>query len=241
MERHIPPPSHPRYQSLLVRERLHAGIVSPHGLFAHGRGEALDYLLGERTTPAAQRSIDAAAAALLLARRPVLSINGNVAALVPEEVIALGRVANARLEVNLFYRTEERVGRIIEHLRDHGAMEVLGADPDSRIPGLDHDRGQCTSEGIGAADVVLVPLEDGDRTQALVAMGKQVITIDLNPLSRTAQAAHVTIVDNIVRALPALSVATERLRLSGTALDVRSHYDNAATIAEQLSSLRRGV
>lgn len=49
-----------------------------------------------------------------------------------------------------------------------------------------------------------MPLEDGDRTEALVRMGKRVVTIDLNPLSRTAVAAHVTIVDNLVRAMPAL-------------------------------------
>jgi 4-phosphopantoate--beta-alanine ligase len=33
-------------------------------------------------------------------------------------------------------------------------------------------------------------------------MGKLVITIDLNPLSRTAEAANITIVDNVVRAIP---------------------------------------
>ena len=31
------------------------------------------------------------------------------------------------------------------------------------------------------ADTVLVPLEDGDRTEALVKMGKTVVAIDLNP------------------------------------------------------------
>ena len=33
-------------------------------------------------------------------------------------------------------------------------------------------------------------------------MGKTVITIDLNPLSRTAQTATITIVDNVIRAIP---------------------------------------
>jgi 4-phosphopantoate--beta-alanine ligase len=33
-------------------------------------------------------------------------------------------------------------------------------------------------------------------------MGKTVLTVDLNPLSRTSQTADVTIVDNLVRALP---------------------------------------
>ena len=51
----------------------------------------------------------------------------------------------------------------------------------------------------------LRPLEDGDRCEALVKMGKKVITIDLNPLSRTAQTAHITIVDELTRCLPLLS------------------------------------
>ena len=49
---------------------------------------------------------------------------------------------------------------------------------------------------------MLVPLEDGDRCQALKNMGKQVITVDLNPLSRTAKTADITIVDNVTRAIP---------------------------------------
>ena len=63
------------------------------------------------------------------------------------------------------------------------------------------------AQGIGEADVVLVPLEDGDRCQALKAMGKTVVTVDLNPLSRTAKAADVTVVDELTRALPFLSAA----------------------------------
>ncbi len=245
MEGHLPPPSHPRYQSLVIRERLvagmAAGIVAPQGLLAHGRGEAFDYLLGEQTTDAARRSIDAAAAMLVLARHPVLSVNGNVAALVPKEIVALSRAVPAPLEVNLFYRTEQRVAAIIAHLQAHGAATVLGADPDSRIPGLDHDRGLCTAAGIGSADVVLVPLEDGDRTAALVAAGKRVITIDLNPLSRTAQTAHVTIVDNIVRAVPSLEESVHRLRSDPTSAQaIVARYDNAAMAREQLRRIRSG-
>ncbi len=45
---------HPRYRSLVVRERMsdlvREGVVAPTGLIAHGRGEAFDYLLGERTS-----------------------------------------------------------------------------------------------------------------------------------------------------------------------------------------------
>ncbi|RLF41540.1 MAG: hypothetical protein DRN18_03680, partial [Thermoplasmata archaeon] len=79
---------------------------------------------------------------------------------------------------------------------------VLGENPDARIEGIDHPRGLCCKDGIYGADVVLVPLEDGDRCEALVKMGKKVIAIDLNPLSRTSRSATITIVDNVVRALP---------------------------------------
>ena len=45
----------------------------------------------------------------------------------------------------------------------------------------------------------MVPLEDGDRCEALVAMGKTVIVIDLNPLSRSAKMGSITIVDELTR------------------------------------------
>jgi 4-phosphopantoate--beta-alanine ligase len=38
-------------------------------------------------------------------------------------------------------------------------------------------------------------------------MGKKVITIDLNPLSRTARSATLTIVDELTRALPQITKA----------------------------------
>ena len=39
-----------------------------------------------------------------------------------------------------------------------------------------------------------------DRAQALIAMGKKVISIDINPLSRTSRVATVPICDEISRA-----------------------------------------
>ena len=178
-----------------------SGITSVKGLIAQGRGEAFDYLIGECTTPSARAAERVAAAMLLLARTPVISVNGNAAALVPDELVELSILLDAPLEVNLFYKTEERVLKIIEHLKAHGARRVLGANPDASIPGLSSERGRVCSEGIYSADVVFVPLEDGDRCEALVAMGKQVIAVDLNPLSRTARCATVPVVDNITRAV----------------------------------------
>ena len=200
------PKSHPRYLSLKTREKIsnamRKGITHETGLIAHGRGEAFDYLIGEKTMPYADDAERTAAAALLIAKNPVLSINGNVVALSPRECVSLAKAIPAKLEVNLFHRTKERIDKIAMELKKNGAKEIYGKKADANIPGLNHDRGLCDSDGIFSADVVLVPLEDGDRCQALKRMNKTVIAIDLNPLSRTARTANITIVDNVIRAIP---------------------------------------
>jgi len=210
------PKTHPRYASLVRREALvrawRRGIVVPEGLIAHGRGEAWDYLFGEGTSAPALVAEKAAAALLVRAKRPVISVNGNVAALAPKEVARIARAVPARIEVNLFHRTEARVKRIVAVLQRAGATDVLGPKPDARIPGLESKRALCHREGIYRADVVLVPLEDGDRTEALVRMGKAVISIDLNPLSRTSQAATIPVVDELTRALRNIEGFVQDLR-----------------------------
>mgnify|MGYP000633952632 CR=1 FL=1 len=236
------PESHPRYESLLTRHRIEEGvekgITSKQGLIAQGRGEAFDYLLGERTIDSAERAERAAAAHLLQADHAVLSINGNVAALVPGEMVALADATGADLEVNLFNRTDERMRAIVDHLRDHGAEEVLGLTADGRIPGLDHERAKVDADGIGDADVVLVPLEDGDRAEALAEMGKTELVVDLNPMSRSAQTATVPIVDNIIRAVPAI---TEHAReLAGDAAAQRAAID-AFDREEALAAAERAI
>lgn len=238
------PKSHPRYASLLCRERIAEGIrkglTSTQGLIAQGRGEAFDYLLGERTPPSAAAAEKAAAAMLLLAKHPVLSVNGNVAALIPEGMIELANELKAPLEVNLFHRTEERVKKIADLLRDLGAHQVLGENPDTTIQGLDHSRAKATIGGIYDADVVLIPLEDGDRCEALVAMGKKVIAIDLNPLSRTSRKATVTIVDNIVRAVPNIISELHQLYdVSATDLQrILDHYDNNRILGQAVDEIQ---
>ncbi|WP_148412966.1 4-phosphopantoate--beta-alanine ligase [Haloferax sp. KTX1] len=213
------PESHPRYQSLLTRHRIEEGvekgITSRQGLIAQGRGEAFDYLLGERTIPSADEAARAAAAHLLLADQPIISVNGNVAALCPGEIVDLAEAVDADIEVNLFNRTDERMRAIVDHLRDHGASEVKGLAADGRIPGIDHERAKVDADGIGSADVVVVPLEDGDRAEALGAMDKVEIVVDLNPMSRSAQVATVPIVDNIVRAVPNVAAHARALRDAG--------------------------
>jgi 4-phosphopantoate--beta-alanine ligase len=240
------PEDHPRYESLLTRHRIEAGVArgltSKQGLIAEGRGEAFDYLLGETTIPSADAAARAAAAQLLLADHPVLSVNGNVAALVPAELVELAEVVGADLEVNLFNRTEERIAAIADHLREHGATDVKGLTADARIPGLEHARGLVDADGIHVADVVLVPLEDGDRAEALGEMGKVEIVIDLNPLSRSARAAAIPIVDNVIRAVPNITGhARDLAAVSRDELDaVVESFDADAALAEAERAIRRG-
>ena len=203
------PKDHPRYRSLAARERLAAcareGVVTLEGLTAHGRGEAFDYLIGERTTKSALLAERTAAAMLLSARSPVISVNGNTAALAAASLAGLQAASRARVEVNLFHRTEERVEKITRLLESAG-VEVLSGKAEPLLP-LSHARALCLREGIFSADTILVPLEDGDRCAALVSMGKRVIAIDLNPLSRTARTATLTVVDELTRALPNIASA----------------------------------
>jgi 4-phosphopantoate--beta-alanine ligase len=236
------PKSHPRYESLMTREKIvegvNTGITSIQGLIAQGRGEAFDYLIGEKSTQTALFAEKAAAAALYLAKKPVISVNGNVAALVPEEIIMLGKIIGAPLEVNLFHRTEERVTKIIEHLRAHGAENIC-LKSDALIPGIAHERAKADKNGIFSADVVLVPLEDGDRCQALVNMGKTVISIDLNPLSRTALCAQITIVDNIERAIPNITRYAKELQNSNKneLHDLINKFDNKENLRNSIAEI----
>lgn len=242
------PKDHPRAKSLQTREMLVDGfrrnLVVAEGLIAHGRGEAFDYLLGERTSAAAKSAVRAAAATLLLSKKAVLSVNGNAAALCPKEIVELAETTGAAIEVNLFYRTEERERAIKAELERHGARDVLGvgARASARIPELSSERRRVDPDGIFIADTVFVPLEDGDRAEALVRMGKAVITVDLNPLSRTAKAAKITIVDNLVRAMPALVKEARALRgKDEKTLKKIATFDNKKNLAQALAAIRSGA
>src|SRR6056297_592595 len=127
---------------------------------------------------------------------------------------------------------------IAEHLREHGAEEVKGLEGDGEVPEVGHYRGIVDADGIEDADVVLVPLEDGDRAEALGKMGKTEIVIDLNPLSRSPQTAAIPIVDNLLRAVPRITDhardlggpdGADRAELEGivAAFDADAHLDAA--------------
>lgn len=233
------PPSHPRYKSLVVREKLvegfEKGLVVPQGLIAQGRGEAFDYLIGEETRDFALKAVYATAALLLLSQKPVISVNGNTAALVGEELVDLSNFTKIPLEINLFYRTEERVLKIRDHLQSLGA-KYLFWEANGILPGLDSNRRLVATEGILTADTVIVMLEDGDRTEALKRLGKKVVAIDLNPLSRTSLAADITIIDNVVRVIPLLKKAYIELasKSKEQLKQLVTEYNNKEIISESL-------
>ena len=245
------PNDHPRAQSLHYRHKLVDGmyqkIVTPSGLTAHGRGEAFDYLLGETTIPSAKEAMTAAVAALFTAEHPVISVNGNIAGLIPEEIVQLSKSTGALLEINIFYRAEGRIEAIKEVLEKAGADQILGCgdiEPET-ISELSSNRRIVDPRGIYKADVVLVPLEDGDRTEALVREGKFVITIDLNPLSRTAQQAQITIVDNVVRCVKEMvniannitkSMETQNITKENL-LAIVKNYDQKKTLKASLTHI----
>ena len=231
------PKTHPRYTSLMLREKISQamkkGIVHETGLIAHGRGETFDYLIGEKTLPVTEGAEKTAAAYLIDATHPVISVNGNVAALAAKDCYDLAKMVGAQLEVNLFHYNKERLVRVAEVLRENGADVIRGLHPDTKIPGLDHSRANCCSQGIYKADVVVVALEDGDRCQALKNMGKTIIAIDLNPLSRTAQSATLTIVDNVVRALPRITEWVQQITPDEVQKIIQD-YDNEKYLSEVL-------
>ena len=258
------PESHPRYRSLLARRLLTEaaadGLLAESALIAHGRGEAFDYLLGERTTSSAHQAIGEAAARLLAAESPVLSVNGNTVALAADQMLGCAAVLGCPIEVNIYYRTPERMSALLERLEERRlavmraeppdgwtegseawkaamlAVPVLGEDADGHIPGLEGPRAACSRDGIMQADVVFVPLEDGDRCEALIAAGKQVLVVDLNPLSRTAHTATVTIVDELTRVLEELLP----LLLAGTG-SPDADWDNDTILQDALDEIRSGT
>ncbi|MGI0082470.1 MAG: phosphopantothenate/pantothenate synthetase [Nitrosopumilaceae archaeon] len=240
------PKAHPRASSLYVREKVvqgyKSGLVVEEGLMAHGRGEAFDYLIGEKTSKNAIKAVKAASKALILAKSPVISVNGNFAALCPREIVQLAKIVNAKIEINLFYANEKRKKAIARILKKNGAKEILGLDSrfSRKIPRLDSARRVVDQNGIFSADVVLVPIEDGDRTIALKRFGKKVITFDLNPLSRTAQTADITIVDNVIRGMKILIEISKKLTKKKNRRQ-EYHFDNKKNLEEVILTIKKNL
>ena len=240
------PKSHPRYESLLLREKMvkasKEGYLADSALIAHGRGEAFDYLIGEKTTYPAKRAMYVAVAAMLLSDNPVISVNGNATALACDEIIELANSIGAKIEINLFYRTDERVKIITELYKNHGFDNILGSldDDIEYLQDIKNQRATASKTGIYSADTVLIPLEDGDRAEILKKSGKRIITIDLNPLSRTSKMSNISIMDNIVRAIPFMTKIAEDLKTQDKQMlkEMIYDFDNEENLKESLEQIR---
>lgn len=240
------PKTHPRYKSLLLRDKVKnafkEGYLADSGMIAHGRGETFDYLIGEKTTKPGKKACRVAVATLLLAKNPVLSVNGNTTALAIDEIIELAKELNAKIEINLFYRTPERVAIITKMFKDKGWKNILGTNDEKLeyINNLNSPRATASKEGSYISDAILVPLEDGDRAEVLVKNGKKVITIDLNPLSRTAKMSTITIVDNVVRAIPLMIEIANDLKNKDKKYlkEIINNFSNEKNLKESLACIK---
>ena len=243
------PQTHPRASSLIIREKLvdgfRNGIVVPQGPISHGRGEAFDYLLGEKTTKYAYEAEKAAVCLLLLSNKSIISVNGNTAVLCAKDLVTLSNVTKSRIEVNLFHKSRARTNAIASILRKEDAFDVLGLDNKSKtiIRGVSSNRKYVDKDGIMNSDTIFLALEDGDRTESLVRMGKKVISVDLNPLSRTAIASNITIIDNIVRAIPNMVKISEQLvkKDKSNLLQLIKNFDNKENMHKSLVTIKKGI
>jgi 4-phosphopantoate--beta-alanine ligase len=214
-------------------------------MIAHGRGEAFDYIIGEQTVYPAKRAMYVAVAALLLSNNPVISVNGNATALAIDEIIELAKAINAKIEINLFYRTDERVRLLTKLYKDHGYPEILGSldDDIEYLNDIPNNRASASKTGIYTADTILIPLEDGDRAEILKKSGKNILTIDLNPLSRTSKMSDVSIMDNIVRAIPFMTKIAQDLKTQNrdVLVEMVNEFDNNENLKESIEHIKRGL
>ena len=239
------PDSHPRKASLVARQGLvdaaAEGLLAESAMIAHGRGEAFDYLLGEKTSKSARQAIREAAARLMAANNPVISVNGNTVVLAGHDLIRVAAVVGCPIEVNLYYRTPERVEGLLKRLKQQAEEVVSGPVPD----GWEGDWSSAVSSVAllgsspdGSYDVDVdedgrCEIEDGDRCEALIKLGKEGLVVDLNPLSRTAMSATVTVVDEVARMASILLIEV----VEGDAKP--TEWDNAAALNDALAVMAR--
>ena len=79
-----------------------------------------------------------------------------------------------------------------------------------------------------------------DRAEILKEGGKNILTIDLNPLSRTSKMSDVSIMDNIVRAIPFMTKIAEDLKTQDKAVlyELVNEFDNEENLKESLEQIK---
>ena len=145
----------------------------------------------------------------------------------------------AKVEVNIFHWSSERLEKLVSYLETFGNLEILGRNQNVILENIASDRARCCREGIYSADVVLIPLEDGDRAKALKIAGKTVLAIDLNPLSRTSVESDATAVDEITRAVPNIRQAVKDLKDDRKRRrEIISAFDNRSNLNESVNCIK---
>ena len=130
--------------------------------------------------------------------------------------------------------------------KERGWIDILGGNDEKLeyIDNLNSPRATASKEGSYTADVMLVPLEDGDRAEVLVNNGKKIIAIDLNPLSRTAKMSTITIVDNVVRCVPLMTKIALEFKKEGKDKDreflesIVADFSNEENLKKALAAIK---
>ena len=124
---------------------------------------------------------------------------------------------------------------------DYGYSDIkLRKNLNEYINDIKNNRASASKSGIYSADTVLVPLEDGDRAEILKKSGKNIITIDLNPLSRTSKMSDISIMDNIVRAIPFMTKIAQDLKTQDKKflIELINEFDNEENLKESLQQIK---
>jgi len=236
------PKDHPRYKSLVTREHLaecaRTGIVSLEGLTSHGRGEAFDYLLGEKTSesallagkdcggPAPHRKTPGA-----LRERQHRGACGTRNRASPEG--KRGARRGQPLPPDTRTGTADRDGSSAMPVRTVFSGRSRSASSRSPTTGP-----FCRREGCLLPMSCLSRSKTATAARCSVGMGKKVIAIDLNPLSRTAKTATLTVVDEVTRALPEIAQACTALS-DGKCRSLVAVMDNRVFLQEAKEEMAR--
>ena len=132
--------------------------------------------------------------------------------------------------------------KITKLFKDHGYEDILGTNYDDLyyFDKITNPRATASRQGIYVADVILVPLEDGDRAELLKEAGKKIICIDLNPLSRTSKMSDISIVDNVVRAIPEMTRLAREYKNKDEdfLLKIVNDFNNEENLKDSLDSFK---
>ncbi|VUT24061.1 MAG: 4-phosphopantoate--beta-alanine ligase [Candidatus Methanolliviera sp. GoM_asphalt] len=182
------PKSHPRYSSLITREKLieayEEGILDEGALIEFGREEAVDYLIGERTIEEAYRSTKVAVSYILLSKNPMIVLDGVCLALSANKIKKICR--SLGLSVYLGEDLSEVRERLI------GRLKAEGIEPKERMD----------------TDLLIFH----GKNKILKYFNGRKIYFGLNIFSNDLKGVDVIIIDSIIRFFSNIEEIFDKLR-----------------------------